>query len=448
MLWTHPRHLPAGALALLLLAVWARPVAAQDTHYWSMQNGTRGTLLGGALVAGDRDLGAGLYNPAALVRAPDAAFLSSVTKRISTLEIRGAAGAAVDAEATEATSAPSFLAGRAPFHLIDGDVIAVVFGVRRRSLLNLDGRLALAGADGGGEMRELFMSHDLYDGWYGASWAAPAGPVSVGASLFFSTVSFRRRIQGSRVAGGAATPAEAVLDDLDFSLTVRRLVGKLGVHWSRGPLSLGTTVTLPTVRLLSSKGDVSIGHSRVSSDPALPLERAGDRQAGVRADFREPLAVAWGAAADFGAVEVFVAAEWFDAVGDYVALDMAPFSGSGTALGGAAPLRESRRSVLNVGGAGIWNAWSDLSFFGSVRSDRSYRGPRQETWLGIGAYDLVHLTGGAGWEGDEMEIWLGVLHSGGSETQTIRPTPLATGSWTAPIRFRSIGFMAAFSFTL
>ena len=56
----------SGAGTALALLVVAAPALAQDTHYWSIQYGPVGQLVGGQLIGGVNDLSATFYNPGAL----------------------------------------------------------------------------------------------------------------------------------------------------------------------------------------------------------------------------------------------------------------------------------------------------------------------------------------------------------------------------------------------
>ena len=69
-----PSALTTVALALLCAA---SPLAAQDSHYWTMQYGPRSSLLGGAVIGSVDDVSATFYNPGALGLADDLAFAVS-----------------------------------------------------------------------------------------------------------------------------------------------------------------------------------------------------------------------------------------------------------------------------------------------------------------------------------------------------------------------------------
>ena len=60
------------------LALAAAPrAAAQDTHYWAIQYGPVGQLVGGQLIGGSTDLSATFYNPGSLSLRNESSYLLS-----------------------------------------------------------------------------------------------------------------------------------------------------------------------------------------------------------------------------------------------------------------------------------------------------------------------------------------------------------------------------------
>ena len=74
----HWRALARISLLGGLVALAAVPRAsAQDTHYWSIQYGPVGQLVGGQLIGGASDLSATFYNPGALALRNESSYLLS-----------------------------------------------------------------------------------------------------------------------------------------------------------------------------------------------------------------------------------------------------------------------------------------------------------------------------------------------------------------------------------
>jgi hypothetical protein len=64
-------------IALVLTALPARNLAAQDSQYWAQRYGTSSRLLGGVVTGSVQDLSAGYYNPGAIALVDGAKFILS-----------------------------------------------------------------------------------------------------------------------------------------------------------------------------------------------------------------------------------------------------------------------------------------------------------------------------------------------------------------------------------
>ena len=85
---------------------------AQDAHYWTLQYGTRSTLLGGNVIGSVEDLGATYYNPARLALTSDLSFLlSAKVYQFDKVTVEDGAGEGVDARSSSFGGAPSLVAG-------------------------------------------------------------------------------------------------------------------------------------------------------------------------------------------------------------------------------------------------------------------------------------------------------------------------------------------------
>jgi len=430
--------------ACTLVAALPGPVRAQDAHYWSIQNGSQATLLGGAVVAIDRDLSACFYNPGSLIRGTQSNALSMFSKTNTTLTVDFDTATPLTASSSIGASAPGMFAARIPVHLRDGDVIAFSYMVRQSVNLDLSGAV-LSSLTVPTQAIDLFVFQDIYDGWYGMTWSDEVGEFGVGTSVFFSSVSYRQRIESKNVVlpGGTVTAAS---DNLYYSFACRRLVAKGGVTWTRGPVSLGATLTLPSLRLPWSSGTVSVGHSLVDVDSVAVAEVALSRQEDLDADYREPVSVALGAEADVRAFEFYASVEWFGAVGEYDVLETRPLERQVPPESIDLPITQARERVVNIGGGVAVAATPWLSFFGSARTDKSYRSPDDQRFVGLGSYDITHVTAGVSLTSKRFEVVIGALYGSGDAEGATRATPLP-GSPTVNARsdYEEKGFVVAFS---
>jgi hypothetical protein len=99
-----------------------------------------------------------------------------------------------------------------------------------------------------------------------------------------------------------------------------------------------------------------------------------------------------------------------------------------------------------VGGGVALRATSWISFFGSIRTNQSYRDPDEVSFVGLGAYDLTHVIAGVSVASEKFEVSLGGLYATGKSDGPFRINPLP-GSDTVDSRteFDEKGFVLAFS---
>lgn len=147
-----------------------------------------------------------------------------------------------------------------------------------------------------------------------------------------------------------------------------------------------------------------------------------------------------------GPFEFNTTAEWFAGLDSYDVLETAEFTSQLPPVATGLPIVQSRESVFNAGVAVAWQASSHLSFFGSARTDQSFRDGSQPTFVGLDHFDLVHFTGGIGVATDQLDVWLGGILGSGEATDQLAPSPLPDSpSLSALTSFRQVGFVMAFS---
>jgi hypothetical protein len=443
-------HIRRWALATGMVAACLTSSApasrAQDAHYWSIQNGADATLLGGTVIANDADLSACYYNPGALARHAEASALSMFSKVTTSVETSLGASQSFTVESDVGASAPGMFAAVIPgLHLAGDDVFAFSYTVRQSSKLDLSGAI-LSSPTVPAAALDLSIFQDIYDGWYGLTWSKDLGEVGVGLSMYFSSVSYRQRIE-DRGAGVTIDRIYFGGDSLYYNFACRRLVFRGGVSWIHGPFALGTTVTLPSLRLPWSSGTVSVAHTYFDeTDSVATGEISLSRQEDVDADYKEPLSVALGGQAQWGAFDFYASAEWFAEVQQYDVLETAPLQRQIPPDEIILPITQRRDSVLNVGGGVALRATNWLSFFSSVRTDRSYRNSNAVSFVGLGAYDLTHVTAGLSVAGEKFEVSLGGLYATGEADGPFRINPLPTaGTVDSHTEFDQKGFVLAFS---
>jgi len=240
--------------------------------------------------------------------------------------------------------------------------------------------------------------------------------------------------------------AGVLSENLYYSFAARRIVAKGGITWSGGPVSLGATVSLPTMGLPWSSGTVSVGRNLVSIDSTLVAQIATSRQEDLDADYREPLSIALGAQLDAGSFSFHASAEWFASVNEYDVLKTRPLESQVPPAEIPLPIAQSRDAVFNVGAGVAVQTTSWLSFFGSARTDRSYRNRDQRSFVGLDGYDIYHVTAGIGLAKEDFEIIIGGLWASGDADGQVVLSPLPDApAVPSHTEFEQRGFVLAFN---
>ena len=94
------------------LLVILTPAAAQDTHYWTNQFGTRSSLLSGALVAGDGSNAMVYYNPGALGHVDSSSFsINASLYQLENVSVKSIDGDGANFNNTQFVTIPLVISG-------------------------------------------------------------------------------------------------------------------------------------------------------------------------------------------------------------------------------------------------------------------------------------------------------------------------------------------------
>ena len=131
------------AAAVAVALAHASAASAQDTHYWSIQYGPVGQLVGGQVIGGVPDLSATFYNPGALALRNESSYLLS-TESVQWELVSTEAPADVsvlDTSSSRFGAAPSLLAGVLPRWFGEDTRLAWSFLTRQKLDVRLGQRL-------------------------------------------------------------------------------------------------------------------------------------------------------------------------------------------------------------------------------------------------------------------------------------------------------------------
>jgi len=202
-------------------------------------------------------------------------------------------------------------------------------------------------------------------------------------------------------------------DIINYRFTNCRALFKAGLGLNFNPLTLGLTVTSPSLNLF---GSGSVGtHLFVSGIDTTVFD--SNYQDDVKSNFNSSWAIGIGGAYKFWEIKLHLSAEWYNAIKKYYVLDTAPYisQSSGELL--TNDLTHEAKSIINFGVGLDYFAEEGLIFSFSVTSDYSAYVKNTTTNLAPNnAWNLLHISGGSSFKVWKSDITVGLVYSFGSET--------------------------------
>ena len=412
-----------AALAVLALLTLAHPARAQDAHYWSIQYGPVGQLVGGQLIGGASDLSATYYNPGALALRNESSYLLSTESfQWEALSVHPAPGLAVfDASSSRFGAAPSLLAGILPRWLGQDTHLAWSFLTRQKLDVRIGQRVSdpLPGATN--SAAESYFDQYASEMWGGLT-ASRALSDSVGLGLTWYGVYRGQRLRSElSLQGVEGARSLAALGISDFEYSHYRTLAKLGLSWQTRVWKAGLSITTPSLAVLGSGKaaytlsvtGVDAGRDGVVDDPLLVAETAED----LPADYRSSWAVGAGASRMFGHTRLYASAEWYAPVDRFTVIAVP--AGWATARS----LSQELESVVNAG-FGVEHVVSeDVSVYGAFHTDFSASEGGARANISVSDWDLYHLSGGMSFRVHDNHFTVGASWATGRKTRTL-DTPI------------------------
>ena len=427
------------ALTLLICAL-SSLVYAQDTHYWTEQFGNRSMLLSGAVIGSVEDLGAVFYNPARVALQDDPAFLiSAKAYQLVTLGVKDGFGE-TDLNNDDFGPAPSLAAGTfdltgvkwlKPFHT---HKFAYAFlsrynfnySLNTSSSLNYEYNPDWPGPE---DIDASFAwNKTVKEEWMGVTWAIPLNnSFSIGISNFMTTISqsanFNQEFQGVGSDGSVA-----IFNRIrNRKISSTGYVGKLGVNYESPIVSVGLTMTSPTLKLRSSGSaryeEVVAGYE--NSIPGTPNDvYVSNSTSDVEAQLKSPFSVGLGTGLNFNILKIHLSAEWFNKVDEYFVLVPEPFTGQTSGQLIRNRYVDERNSVINYGFGMEWKLTDSLQFYTSFSTDNSSMASQQRNYIEntdlfsntLFSADIYNFGAGFSFELRKMELTLGGVYSRGVQS--------------------------------
>lgn len=455
----------AFLLAVLSLPALAGPAAAQDSHYWTNQYGSRATLLGGAVIGSVLDLSGTYYNPGgmSLIEKPQTLMAANVF-RFPRVTLTGAGDHSVPQYSFSPGPAPSLLAGTVRLRGLKRHWFGYSFLTRQSvklgaSISETGSRDLLPGSPGPEDYVTQFrLDEKVTESWFGLTWSCRVSPhVGIGVTQYLAMRNHRAWTQELVETLSPGGHLAMSLGARQYRLVHFRALWKIGLAADFERLTLGLTLTTPSLGL-GGWGAAGVN----SSQAGLDMDGDGVEDDFLAADYRDhlavryrtPLSVAAGLTFKIQKVRAYWSTEWFARVRPYAVLDTPPFAAQTSGETIENDVTQELKAVLNWGAGLEWFYSARFKGYASFATDASARKARTATNLSLTDWNIRHVVTGAeiALKKSSFTVGLGVAF-GGREIDT-RPAVIVRegveGAWDPfeNLRFRYTTYMLILGFAI
>jgi len=412
-------------LLSLLLLIPVAGLRGQDAQFWHNHYGTKGVLLGGAVIGSVEDLSAVYYNPGYLGLKPNPglAFGTGVFD-VAYLRIDMDSLFQQPVDRFTAERAPGLIAGQVKFADDARNHFTYSFLGRQKFNTVVQGR-SLADGSTVDRLATLYIQQDLTEYWAGVTWSRPlTDSIGVGVSLFGAHRSQRRRNEVTLDSAFTDGTVAHTSTDGGWNFWNLRLLLKMGVFWHGGPWTAGLTVTTPGLSLFGfgeAYGSRSVSGVGPESDVLIDY-----RSDGSNTIYHSPLSVGLGAGYRYHNVRFHASLEWYGSINPYQVIDPVPSTDAQDTT--VLYVIDQMRSIANAGVGLEVTVSHRFSYFFSFVTDLSTVASDFEQVLALSSWDVFHLNGGAVFQVGDFILTGGLgLAVGGSDPLQSTPAYLGSG---------------------
>ncbi|MCP9200504.1 hypothetical protein MKO06_11325 [Gramella sp. GC03-9] len=466
-------------LSILCIGV-CLSLAAQDSHYWSQQFGTRSALLSGAVLGGANDNSMIFYNPGALGYLENSSIsINASAYSIGNIRVENALGQQADFESVQIGSVPLLAGGMIrtgdeKWKIGYGIITPVDFSFK--GIARLDNSYEVIDDTESPGLEELVaeaavttktseimlalgVGRQLNDKW------------SIGLSNLFSvrSHSYQRNFSTYVFMNDENRTLVGANQNQNVEYYNVRYAAKLGLVYRSGEWSTGLTLTSPSINFFGNgtlANNIAVRNLKLVDDDRISGV-ATARQAELKSTFKSPFSVALGTNYTKGRSYAGIVVQYFNSIDPYEVME--PMPGTFVRPAELAPELQSDRflrnragaeSVLNVAIGYEHQLNESLALLASARNDISYFDESLNDGPGIkstiSSWDIYHFTAGVNLDHRQSSISLGLLYSTGNTGRYEQPgnidpsnINLVEGSTTiTEARYGNFGLLLGYTLNL
>jgi hypothetical protein len=410
--------------AALTIAYFGKiPLNGQDANYWTHQYGTRSTLLGGAVIGSVLDLSGTYYNPGgvALVEEP-AVIEAAKVFQYPNITLKGLDQGNHSLSTSTLEPAPSLLAGTLSLKGLGNHWLGYSFLTRQYLSTGLIGtfvnsRDVLPHPGQEAVSSDLRMNANLTESWFGLTWAYKVKEtIGIGISPYLVIRSHNSSIQTFGQALASDGMITLVDNRREYSYVNYRLLWKMGAAFDFDKITLGLTLTTPSVKLYGNGStglNTTIVGLDLDEDNLKDDFMAADYQEKLDANYKTPISLGIGITYKLENIRLYGSAEWFSGMGKYEVMRGEDFMIQSTGETKPMSITHELESVLNFGVGIEYIFTPKLKTYASFTTDFSAADPTSDTNLSISSWDIYHMMAGADFTLGSFAFTLGVGYAFG-----------------------------------
>ncbi|HSR18549.1 MAG TPA: hypothetical protein VLM39_10715 [Ignavibacteriaceae bacterium] len=403
---------------LFLLIILAASNYSQDSHYWNIQYGTKATLLGGAVIGSVSDLSATFYNPGAVSLFDDPKLiLSAKVYQLDQITVINGAGENKDLNYSSITPAPTFVAFNVNIDSAARNKLA--FSVLTRQSMNFEFEKREietdAGLNSSIEGGGLSLHQKLDEIWSGVTFSHKlSSTVGLGVTTYVAyrnqTTNYQTIIEGL----DSVNRISSFLAYRNLYFNNYRILFKAGMGVVLSPVTLGFTLTTPSINLF---GSGSYGYHNFINNPDDPGQNVyqSNYQDDLKSKYKTSWAIGFGTAYWGEKFSVHFSAEWYDAIKKYNPISLAPLYSQSSGETFTEEILQQLSGIVNAGLGIDYKLNDEVSFAGGFITDFSANDINTKGNISLSRWDIYHLSGGSSFKIGTSEVTLGFAYSFGSD---------------------------------
>ncbi len=360
-------------------------------------------------------MGATFYNPGNLSLTDDPNFL--FTARVfefSSLQVDPENSKITNFGTTSFKPSPSFVVGNITADWLGKNRIA--FSLLTRQMMDIRLKTRFDGTDDDNSLsNEFTMEEQLNDIWVGITWSYPfEKKLGIGITQYIGTRYYTARNEVNLKTSDSLDRVSAVSGITDYYYLDFRILWKAGIGFTLEPIRFGLTITSPSISLFGSGStDMNL------SGAGLEYDSSNDRDDFLISNFQEdlpstynsPFSIGLGAGYKFGKFKIHIATEYYSNVLKYSILSPEPFKSQTGDLTVSNDLTAALDDVLNYGVGLEMYINPKFTLYGAFTTDFSAYAKGEETNSSVSRWDFYHVTAGAAFTWEKLEITSGVTTS-------------------------------------